>query len=373
MLPLITSVLMTAATLPAVGCTTLADTADNESLISNEKQLITEGKRSGEGYFSADGKTMIFQAEMEAENPFFQIYTIDMASGDIELVSPGIGKTTCSWIHPTNGSMLYASTHLDPEAEDKMQAELDFRASGETRRYAWDYDDTMDIFVKNADGNVTQMTDTPGYDAEGSFSPDGTQIVFTSFRTGFPAEGRTEAEQARFEKDAATFGEIFIMNADGTNVRQLTDTPGYDGGPFFSPDGQRIIWRRFDEAGQTADVYTMTLDGSDVKRLTDFGSVSWAPFIHPSGDYVIFASNKLGFRNFELFLVDIDGEKEPVQVTFTEGFDGLASFTPDGNQMTWTSGRTDDGTSQIFLADWDHEAALKALEEAPARGEAESE
>ena len=155
------------------------------------------------------------------------------------------------------------------------------------------------------------------------------------------------------------------MNADGSNVRRLTTAPGYDGGPFFSPDGQRIVWRHFDESGVIADVCTMKLDGSDKKRVTDFKSMSWAPFYHPSGKYVIFTSNKLGFANFELFLVDAEGEHEPVRVTFTPGFDGLPVFSPDGKKLCWTSGRTADGKSQFFLADWNHEAALAALDGAP--------
>src|SRR6266478_2033553 len=157
------------------------------------------------------------------------------------------------------------------------------------------------------------------------------------------------------------------MNEDGSNVGGLTHIPGYDGGPFFSPDGQRILWRRFDENGVIANVFTMKLDGSDVRQLTDFGCMSWAPYFHPSGAYVIFTANKFGFANFELFLVDAAGTREPVRVTFTDGFDGLPVFSPDGQKLCWTSGRTTDQKSQLFLARWDQEAALKALEAAPAR------
>ena len=131
------------------------------------------------------------------------------------------------------------------------------------------------------------------------------------------------------------------MNADGSNVRRLTDAPGYDGGPFFSPDGQRIVWRHFEENGVIADIWTMKTDGSDKRRITDFKSMSWAPFYHPSGKYIIFTSNKFGFENFELFIVDVDGEREPVRVTFTPGFDGLPVFSPDG-QKALLDERTDE-------------------------------
>ena len=116
----------------------------------------------------------------------------------------------------------------------------------------------------------------------------------------------------------------------------------------------------------------MKLDGSDVRQLTDFGAMSWAPYFHPSGRYVIFTANKLGFANFELFLVDAEGTREPVRATYTDGFDGLPVFSPDGTELAWTSSRTADGKSQIFLANWNHEAALEALKAAPPRQAASS-
>ena len=132
-------------------------------------------------------------------------------------------------------------------------------------------------------------------------------------------------------------------------------------------DGQRIVWRHFEENGAIADVWTMKLDGADKRRVTDFKSMSWAPFPHPSSKYFIFTSNKLGFENFELFLVDVNGEREPVRVTSTNGFDGLPVFSPDGRKLCWTSGRTSDGKAQLFLADWNDEAARAALQSSPAR------
>src|SRR5438876_6401869 len=343
---------------------------DEARFLSNVRQLIFEGRRSGEGYFSPDGKALIFQSEREPDNPFYQIYILDLTSGDIHRVSPGIGKTTCGFFRPGKDEVLFASTHLDPKAREKQKAELDFRASGKERRYSWDYDEAMDIFSARRDGSdLRQLTKANGYDAEASYSPDGSKIVFCSLRAAYPLEKLSAEDRKRSETDLSYFGDIYIMNADGSNQRRLTSTPGYDGGPFFSPDGQRIIWRRFDKSGAIADVYTMKLDGSDVRRLTDFKSMSWAPYFHPSGDYVIFTTNKLGFENFELFLVDAAGAKEPVRVTFTPGFDGLPVFSPDGKKLCWTSGRTSDGKSQLFLADWNDAAARAALQGAPKQGE----
>jgi Tol biopolymer transport system component len=339
--------------------------------LSNVRQLVFEGKRSGEGYFSADGRALVFQSEREAGNPFYQIYLLDLESGDSWRVSPGFGKTTCAFLRPNSDEVLFASTHLDPQAKEKQKAELEFRASGKARRYSWDYDEAMDIFVAKRDGSkLRRLTEAKGYDAEGSFSPDGKSIVFCSLRDAYERELSAE-ERKRLETDPAFFGEIYLMNADGSEQRRLTRSPGYDGGPFFSPDGQRIIWRHFEENGAIADVYTMKLDGSDVRRLTDFKAMSWAPYFHPSGKYVIFASNKEGFSNFELYLADAEGTKEPVRVTFTDGFDGLPVFSPNGKKLAWTSNRTAEKASQIFIGDWNDKLAVEAMAAAPRRNSAE--
>lgn len=336
---------------------------DESRFLSGTRQLTFEGRRSGEGYFAPDGQALIFQSEREPGNPFYQIYVMDLESGERNRVSPGRGKTTCAFFRPGTDEVLFSSTHHDPEVEAKTQAEIEFRASGKERRYSWDYDARMDVFCARRDGSaLRRLTDAPGYDAEAAYSPDGKWIVFCSLREAYPVEKLSSEERKLLENDPAHFGELYIMRADGSGQRRLTRTPGYDGGPFFSADGERIVWRRFEEGGLEADIYTMRTDGSDVRRLTRFGSMSWAPYFHPSGEYVIFASNKLGFSNFELFLVDARGKREPVRVTTTDGFDGLPVFSPDGRGLCWTSTRTSGGNAQLFLARWSHENALAALE-----------
>ena len=219
---------------------------------------------------------------------------------------------------------------------------------------------------RHRDGsNLKRLTDAPGYDAEASYSPDGKRIVFCSLRDAYPKSQLSAKDLKHLEVDPAYFGEIYIMNADGSDQTRLTHAPGYDGGPFFTPDGQHIVWRHFTPDGSQADIYTMQIDGSHRRRLTDFKSMSWAPYFHPSGAYVIFASNKLGFSNFELYLVDSRGRHEPVRVTSTDGFDGLPVFSPDGTQLCWTSNRNPQAASQLYLADWDHETALAAISSAP--------
>jgi len=333
------------------------------------RKLTVDGRRSGEGYWGPDGRRLVFQSEREPGNPFYQIYLMDMQSGDVQRVSPGTGKTTCSFINPSTGDILFASTHHDPNSKRFQDEELKFRASGQERRYSWDYDPEFELYVRSAKtGNYRRLTNARGYDAEASYSPDGQWIVFSSNRQAYDHQ-LTAAEQKQLDTDPSYFSEIYIMkaDADGSGPKRLTNVVGYDGGPFFSPDGKRIVWRRFDESGLIANVFTMNLDGSDVRQITDFGSMSWAPYIHPSGRYIIFSSNKLGFENFELFLVDIDGRKEPVRVTYSDGFDGLPVPSPDGKQLAWTSNRGGSREGQIFLAEWNHEKALEIIRNAPPR------
>ncbi len=332
------------------------------AFLRRSRQLTFEGRRAGESYFSADGRKMIFQSEREPGNPFFQIYLMDLETGDTERISPGTGKTTCAWIHPDGKRVLFASTQDDPDAVQEQKDEIALRASGKERRYSWDYDQYFDIYeCSTADKSCRKLTDTVGYDAEASWSPDGKLIAFASNRSAYE-QSLTPDEQRKFDLDPAWANEIYLMQADGSGVKRLTTSPGYDGGPFFSPDGTRICWRRFKEDGATAEIMTMNIDGSDQKQLTRIGAMSWAPYYHPSGRYLIFTTNKHGFANFELYLVDTDGKHEPVRVTHTPGFDGLPVFTPDGEQLAWTTNRTATSQSQIFLAEWNHRHALEQLE-----------
>jgi Tol biopolymer transport system component len=344
-----------------------APSYQERDFLARIRRLTVEGKRAGEGYWSPDGKRLVFQSEREAGNPFYQIYTMDLATANVKRISPGIGKTTCAFFRPGSDEIEFASTHHDPKSKQYQDDELKFRASGQQRRYSWDYDPEMDIYAySEKSGAMKRLTTARGYDAEGSYSPDGQWIVFTSMRDAYNRQ-LSATEKKQLDENPSYFAEIYIMRADGSGQKRLTTTPGYDGGPFFTHDGSHIVWRRFDEQGLLADVYTMKPDGTDVKRITDFGSMSWAPYEHPSGQYFIFSSNKLGFENFELFLVDAAGAKEPVRVTYSDGFDGLPVPSPDGKQLAWTSTRAGGDAGQIYLAQWNHEKALEALKNAPPR------
>ncbi|MEQ1727989.1 MAG: hypothetical protein ABL982_06370 [Vicinamibacterales bacterium] len=344
-----------------------APALQERDFLSRTRRITVEGRRSGEGYYSADGRRMVFQSERDPSNPWYQIFTLDLTSGDVKRISPGLGKTTCAFFRPNSDEVLFSSTHLDPKSKQYQDEELAFRASGKQRRYSWDYDPEMDIFVLNEKtGALKQLTTAKGYDAESAYSPDGQWIIFTSMRDAYNRP-LNQTEKNALEKDPSLFADIYIMKADGTGQRRLTTELGYDGGPFFTQDSQRIVWRHFDESGLLADIWTMTLDGKDLRQVTTFGSMSWSPYHHPSGEYFIFSSNKLGFENFELFIVDTAGTKEPVRITYTDKFDSLPVFSPDGTQLSWTSTRGGGEEGQIFLAQWNHQKALDALKNAPTR------
>lgn len=327
--------------------------------VSDMRQITFAGRRAGEGYFSHDGRYMTFQSERQSDNPFYQIYLMDLKDGATRRISTGQGKTTCSWIHPDNKHILFSSTHADPKLKQKVQEEWEARKNPKGK-YSWSFDDTYDLYQSDFKGkNLKNLTHSPGYDAEGSYSPDGKWIAFASNRLAY-TEPMTEEQRKLFERDPSYMMDIYIMRADGSDVKRLTSAPGYDGGPFFSPDGKRITFRRFSVEGGTAEVFTINTDGTDEKQITHMKAMSWAPFYHPSGDYLIFASNKMGYANFELYIVDAQGKQEPVRVTDIEGFDGLPVFTPGGNNLVWTHG-DDRGEAQLYRAKWNDALARRAL------------
>jgi TolB protein len=329
--------------------------------ITDERQLSVKEKRAGEAYYRADSKWMIYQAEVVDDNPFYQIFLKNIDSGSVTQVSPGTGKTTCAWVHPLQEKVLFSSTHDDAHAKAKMVDEIERRKAGEQKSYAWDYDEYYDIYETDFNGGkIRNLTNTLGYDAEASWSPDGKLIAFASNRRAYSGE-LSDEEAALFKANPASMIDIYIMDADGSNVKRLTHTRSYDGGPFFSPDGKRIVWRRFSDNGREAEIFTMNIDGSDQKQITRLQAMSWAPFYHPSGKYVIFATNLHGHRNFELYIVDVDGTKDPVRVTDKDGFDGLPVFTPDGDYITWTSDRTPEKKGLLFHGKWNHQKALESL------------
>jgi TolB protein len=314
-----------------------------EKYLSNMRQL-TFGGENAEAYFSVDGSELIFQATRDGLD-CDAIFRMSVEGNQALQLSSGKGVTTCAFIAPDGKSIVYASTHL---GGDDCPPKPDH-----SRGYVWALYNEYDIFAANPDGsNLRQLTNTPGYDAEGVFSPQGDKIIFTSVRDG----------------DL----ELYTMNPDGTEQTRITNTPGYDGGAFFSADGKKIVWRASRPEGEELqeyhallkeglirpsklDIYIADADGSNVERLTDNGKANFGPYWHPSGDYIVFASNMNAprGRNFDLYIVDVT-TKEIEQITFNETFDGFPMFSYDGSQLVFASNRNNSkrGETNIFICDW---------------------
>ena len=314
-----------------------------ETHLSNLRQL-TFGGENAEAYFSFDGTKLSFQST--GEHPCDQIYSMNIDGSDRRLVSSGNGRTTCSFFLPDGKSIVYASTHLGARECPPVPGRED--------GYVWPIYDTYDIFKANADGsNLVRLTATPGYDAEATVARDG-RIVFTSVRDG--------------DMD------IYSMNGDGSDVKRLTNLPGPDGGAFFSADGSQIVFRgRHPGPGKELDdyrallqkglwkptgldVFVMNRDGSNLRQITKGqGGANWAPFFSPDGRKIIFASNMKDPRggNFDLYLVNVDGTGLE-QVTFSTTFDGFPMFSPDGTKIVFGSNRNSvkETDTNLFVAEW---------------------
>jgi Tol biopolymer transport system component len=315
-----------------------------EKHLRNVKQLTFRGENA-EAYFSADDKQIIFQAH-EGEGTCDQIYVMDADGSNRRLISTGKGKTTCGYFFPNGKRLLYSSTHA---ADPGCPPPPDF-----SRGYVWKMYEGFDLYTVKPDGKgLKRLTSAPGYDAENTISRDGKKIVFTSVRDG------------DFD--------IYTMDANGKNVRRLTHELGYDGGPFFSADGKKIVYRAhhprtpeevadYKELVKTGqlrptrlEIWVMDADGSNKRQLTSNGAANFAPFFHPHGKRIIFASNMANprGRNFDLYLIHVDGTGLE-RVTYHELFDSFPMFSSDGKKLVWASNRREShrGNTNIFIADW---------------------
>lgn len=352
-------------------------------------QLTVGLPKAGEGYFAPDMRQICYQA-VPADYPFYQIFVQPFDAATPRPTAPlristGRGRTTCSWFSPDGKRLLFASSHLDPkldgtESAARAQAEED-RKTGRRRRYQWDFDPHTDIFTADLQpapgggGGLVQLTHEAGYDAECSYSADGSQILFVSDRDGDP--------------------DIFVMDADGGNVRQLTNQPGYDGGPFFSPDGRFIAYRTDRVEKDMLQIHVMKADGSEDVAITSGQGVRWAPYWHPTKPWLIWTgadhSDPSKRPNYDLWIAryEDDGPEAttagqgrqafrtgpPLRITDHEGADVLPAFSPDGQLLMWTASRGGEGggrgaTSQLWVSRV-HTAAIEAALEPVTRATAQ--
>lgn len=320
------------------------------AFLSNIRQVTSGFEKAGEGYFSPDGKSIVYQA-IRREYPFYQIYTQPLDGDRPKLISTGRGRTTCAYFHPTDEKILFASSHEDPqiyelEEATRKQDEED-RRTGARRRYSWPFDWFSDIYVTDLSGKpLAKLTDSAGYDAEGAWSADGKLIAYCH------DDGTREQADPN----------IWLMNGDGTDKRQLTDAPGYDGGPFISPDGKWIIFRSDRAKPEYLQIFVMDIDGKQQQALTASEGVNWGPYWHPTAPYIIWSgadhSNPRERPNYDLWLMKYaveDGKFTPGEkwrVTDSAAADVLPVFSPDGTKLMWTSTRTEDHSSQLYIADF---------------------
>jgi len=316
---------------------------DGEKHFKNIRQL-TFGGENAEAYFSYNADKLIFQSTRDGLE-CDAIFTMNADGSNVTMVSSGKGATTCSFIAPDYKSIIYASTHL---GGDECPPKPDM-----SKGYVWALYKSFDIFKADPDGsNIVRLTDTPGYDAEGVYSPKGDKIIFTSVRTG----------------DL----ELFLMDPDGSNVEQLTDIPGYDGGAFFSLDGEWICWRASRPQGEELtdymdllknglirpsklEIYVMNLKDRKPIQLTFNGAANFGPYFHPSGEKVIFVSNMDDpqKRNFEMYMVNVK-TRGVERLTYNPTFDGFPMFSHDGKKLVFASNRNNSRPHEtnIFIADW---------------------
>jgi Tol biopolymer transport system component len=344
-IPILFCAAVAALYLPAVPAAvqSSAAPAGAEKHLKNIRQL-TRGGENAEAYFSPDGQRLIFQSTREGV-PCDQIFTISIDGSEERRVSTGTGRTTCAYYYPGGADILFASTH---ETAAACPPKPSF-----SRGYVWPVYDGYEIYRARADGSgLTRLTSSAGYDAEATIAPDGL-ITFTSVRDGDM--------------------EIYTMQGDGSGVRRLTHRPGPDGGPFFSWDGRQIVFRgRALEPGPELDDYRVLLkqalwrptelelfvmdrDGTNLRQVTRLGGANFAPSWHPDGKRLIFASN-IGDpkgRDFDIYLINIDGTGLE-RVTFSETFDGFPMFSPDGRHLVFASNRNarSEGETNVFIADW---------------------
>jgi len=337
----------------------------SEKEVFDEITQLTSGfKAAGEAYFSPDMNWIIFQATPTGEDHYQMFIARLLRQGDRVTgigqpirVTPPDSRNTCGFFSPDGLSVIFAST---VGKEDKAEIAGGYQRQG--GEYRWPFPKGMEIFRADAwQGaiaatefsrgiNLAQhpITDNRYYDAECVYSPDGEWILFTSTRDGDPTR------DPKTSRDA----DLYVMKADGSNVTRLTKTDGYDGGAFFSPDGRKIVFRADRLNNNLLQLFVADVVVNELgqitglareQQLTNDPAIHFGPYWHPDGVHIVYAANINERHEYELLMMRSDGTKK-LRLTFTQGADLLPVFSPDGKYLMWTSKRSADQTSQIYIA-----------------------
>jgi Tol biopolymer transport system component len=318
-----------------------------EKHLRNIRQL-TFGGQNAEAYWSADGKEIVFQS-LQPGFPDEQVFIMGADGRNKRLVSTGKGRCTCSYFSPDGKYVYFSSTHHKNEGPQK-KADM-------SKGYVWMVNPQFDLFrtpvdkTGNPDPEPVLVRD--GYLAETTIAADGSFMTFTG----------------GFEGDL----EIYRSDLDGKNVRRLTNEVGYDGGPFVSWDGKKIVYRRQAEdtpekvaefkalfaenlvRPSRLDIWIMDADGRNKRRVTKLPGANFAPFLHPDTKRIIFSSNHEDprGREFDLYMVNVDGSNLE-RITFVGDFDGFPMWSRDGKKLVFASNRNGKvaGETNVFVADW---------------------
>jgi tricorn protease-like protein len=343
---------------PTVGAMDQSMLHPEETHLKNIRQLTfgnfkdnpaIDAANYAEAYWAPDGKSLILQAAVN-EYPCDQVFRLDLLTGELKLVSTGAGRVTCAFYTEDMQHFIYSSTHLNGGPECPPSPDF-------SKGYVWPVYEDYDIYLADINtGEISaNLTNNPGYDAEGTID----------WNTGWLYYASKQHDDI----------DVYRYNIDSGARERLTDAYGYDGGPFINYDGTKIVYRRSmfkDETEENdyrallaenlirpgvLELWVMDSDGRNKRQLTDDGAANFAPFLHPDNDTVLYCSNRheANSRNFDLYMLKLSRpEMEPQRITFDEEFDGFPMFSPDGKYLVWCANRNGavTGETNVFIAEW---------------------
>ncbi len=268
---------------------------------------VTNG---AETYFSPDGKAIIFNGKMGTDTTH-QVYTVNIDGTDLKRIND-IGDDACSHFTPDGEHLIWTSTkdNLDMHRGNYSDPQ--------------DYPQGAELYMSDLDGgNIVRLTNNKKYDAEVGISPNGKIILFSRQTDGMI--------------------DLWTMNPDGSNQKQITFTPDWqEGGAFIMEDNTTILlraWKKSEEGLEKKDMhlFTVNVDGSDMKQISHKSGTHWAPFPSPDGEHFAYVT-VFPPHNYEIMLRNLKTGEEQ-RLTNNTAFDGFPAFSPDGKSIAFSSSR----------------------------------